>query len=272
MDRFDRGSVVRFFHVDAIDFPKPNRPGIVGMAYQGYLAVYYGSTFKRGGAPRDAIVADPSDSGAASEKDLARCLGIAIDERTHFHGAMTSEVASSSPQLVRIPGKCPNDVLDTLEEQGQQQRLAFLEAWKRASWLQPDVRVGLLSALWWKAKLGLREELALNLLLCEGWALTEISALRRSEIDSTGAWRGSGGECRRLLPRTRLLVERWRADLGPTLGFADIARELEPSWDVLRNTLEKPQKKACPTWERCRQRVPLLRAPLDGLPTLDTKL
>jgi hypothetical protein len=244
---------MRFHHADALENPKPNRPGVVDELRAGRYSVFYGSTFKRGGAPRGAVVADPN--GPPEARDLARCLGRAVDERTLFHGSLVSEVeATAATSRVFPDGRCPNDVLDLLEEQGEECLLAFYEAWDRTRWLAPRVRAGLLQALWWRAPLAPRERLAFTLLLCDGWKLNEISSLRRVDVRA-GTWISSGGQSRRLLPRTHGLLELWQADPDSTLGYGDIASELAPKWELLLNYLDGDQRRVCPKWDAIRQRA-----------------
>lgn len=239
----NRGTVIRFHHWDAVKVPKPNRPGIVDETRWGRHSVFYGSTFKQGGVPRDAIIADPR--GGTVECDLARCLGRIIDERTYFHGSLLSEVdASAKTTQVFGDGRCPNDVLDQLEEQAEDRLVAFGQAWARTGFLAPSVRVSLLDVLWWRTGLPLREELAFTLLLCDGLKLEEIGRLRRSDLCA-----------RRLLPRTQGLLESWKADPDSTLGYVDVDRELEAKWEVLLSHLDRDQRRRCPTWDKIKQRM-----------------
>lgn len=253
MRQLARGAVMRFHHLDALENPKPNRPGIVDETRAGRYSVFYGSTFKRRGAPRGAVVADPGGDGA--ERDLAKCLGRALDERTSFHGSMVSEVeASATTTQVFADGRCPNDVLDTLEEQAEDRLLAFHEAWERMRWLAPRVRAGLLHALWWRAPFEPREQLAFSLLLNDGWNLAEIACLRMAEVRA-GTWMSGSGRPRRLLPRTQGLLELWPGAPDATLGYTDIVRELAPLWEALLSHLDGDQRRGCPKWDAITRRV-----------------
>lgn len=105
-------------------------------------------------------------------------------------------------------------------------------------------RAGRAAALWRRASLTLREELAFTLLLCDGFKLEEIGNLRRSDLAA-----------RRLLPRTRGLLERWQARPEATLGYVDVASELGAKWDALLHHLDSEQRRVCPKWDVIRQRM-----------------
>lgn len=263
------GRVLRFHHLDARNTPKEKRPGIVETTRAGRYAVFYGSTFKRNREPDGSVVADPMPTAKPEELDLAKSLGKPISERTWFHGSMVTEVELSALNTIIDPdGRCPNDILDILEEQGEEQLLAFYEAWSRTAWVQPSVRAGLLYQLWWGDGFSIRDRLALSLLLCDGWNLSEVSSLRKADVTLPGGIVICSGVVRRLLPHTLQLFQQWAAGSNHTLEFVDSGSELAVTWEELRSRLSRNQQKACIKWDDLRQKI---RGTSLGIPQIDAR-
>jgi hypothetical protein len=81
------GALVHFRHWDASRKPKDGRPGVVDRVVSGNFALFYGSTFKRGGYPRDAIEIDPRAEPGTDARELADFVPGFVDEPTFFHGS-----------------------------------------------------------------------------------------------------------------------------------------------------------------------------------------
>jgi hypothetical protein len=236
-----RRAMLRFRHADAVENPKPNRPATVAAApIGGHYLLFYGSTFKHGGSPAGAILADPRAPTTEPAGELARYLGEAIDEPTCFHGSLISETHSSDSSIKPYPTRFPADEFDRLEEQAEGLRLAFAAAWKNLDWLAPKQRAFALDALWWKLEVDAATELALTLLLYDGLTPRQIAAL---------SWGSTGTR----LPRTRSLLEKRRPpgkrDGDPVVD--ESLALLENGWQQLCGLgLRAKPKVHLPGWSR----------------------
>lgn len=119
--------------------------------------------------------------------------------------------------------------------------LAIHQAWQRLNWVLPKVRAQALNAVWWDLKLSLRDELALTLVLYDGYEPAAIAGVNWGELV--------------LLPRTQSLAERYRTQsagsddlvLFDTTEAAMCA--LEPLWNRLGVQLGKGKPKLhLPGW------------------------
>lgn len=242
MGKFDVGAMLHFTHFDAVQKVKL-RPGTIATSPSGgRYPLYYGSTFKRSGCPRDAVIADPNAPPGDEARYLADELGGALDERTYFHGTMMSELESSAEGLRHFPdGRFPNDRLDELAIQAEDHLFAIHAAWRRLNWVGPKERARALNALWWDLKLPLRDELALTLVLYDGYSPAAIAGPNWGDLV--------------LLPRTQSLAERYRsqsagADDSALFDTTQAAKHaLAPLWDQLIGRLGKAKPRVhLPRW------------------------
>jgi integrase len=240
----DPRAMIRFRHMDAVIEPKPDRPATVAERPQGgRISLFYGSTFKQGGAPADAIVVDPRAAEHSDARKLADYIGAPIDEPCCFHGSMMSETHPGDSTVRKFPSKFPIEPHEQLREQAEDLLLAFHRAWGRLSWLLPAQRAFVLNALWWELRLDPIRELALTLLVYDGMRPAELAALTWATPDAT------------LLPRTRGLLarlRRGRAIVADAPIFApDIEQVLAQVWaELCRLGLRKKPRVHLPDWAR----------------------
>lgn len=124
--------MLRFRHADAVIEPKPNRPATIARGPEGgRISLFYGSTYKRGGAPMGTIIVDPTAAKGTESRNLADYIGAAIDEPTCFHGSMMSESHTSDRSIRSFPSTFPIEPYGQLEEQAEDLLLAFHTAWQR---------------------------------------------------------------------------------------------------------------------------------------------
>lgn len=257
------GALVYFHHRDAIDKPKPRRPGVVERLRSATLTLFYGSTFKRGGYPRDAIEADPQGDSGTPARELADYIAGFLDERTFFHGSLVSESPLQDEGLAHFPkASFPNDLLDDLREQAEDRMLAFLDAWERLRWLRPDARARLLDALWWKLHADATTEALLTLVLCDGWVIAELAAVAWRDVDLRMGTAAVAGRTRRLLPHTisvlvRLPTGAREASPWGELDRAAILERLRGGWESLTRLAQPRGRKSStfPSWDQLRVRI-----------------
>ncbi len=254
------GALVHFRHWDAAKQPKAGRPGVVDRAFSGNLALFYGSTFKRGGYPRDAIEIDPGAPQGDTKRELADAMPGFVDEPTFFHGSLLAETPVADEGLKHLAGLgFPNDLVDELQEQAEDRVLGFVKAWTNLTWL--PMRARLLDALWWRAKLEPETELLLTLALCDGWSIAEIENLSWRDIDLQRGIVELGDGQRQLLPHTGgLLAERQRQSKGSPLWTAssrdDIIERLRLGWEALVRAAKPRQRRVSfPPWQRVLAKI-----------------
>jgi hypothetical protein len=240
MGQFDVGAMLHFIHVEAVQKVKTRPATVATPPTGGRYPLFYGSTFKRGSYPRDAIIADPTAPTHDAARDLADELGGAIDERTYFHGTMTSEIESSTRGLRHFAdGRFPNDHLAELEVQAEDHLIAIHKAWHRLDWVLPHARMRALDTLWRELKLSLRDELALTMVLYDGYAPAVIA--------------GADWYRLRLLPRTPSMAQNYRgqsagSDRQVLFRSEDEAtRVLEPLWNQLSVRMRR-ERVHLPPW------------------------
>ncbi len=249
----ERGALIHFTHWDARQERKPGRPGVVADAKTGNLVIYYGSTFKKGGYPKDAIEVSPVAESDSQARELAEQLPGFVDEPTFFHGSLLAE-APIRGEVEHFPGYgFPNDLLDELEEQAEERLVGFLRAWENLRWLPQRARI--LQTLWWTAKLDLETEALLSLALCDGWTLRELEALRWSHIDRREERVRVNGEPRLLLPHTAGLLRRLQLEATGDSVWSTTTREavvqrFYEGWNELAARLPKPGARRLPRWDR----------------------
>lgn len=257
------GALVYFHHRDAIAKPKPRRPGVVEALSWARLTLFYGSTFKRGGYPRDAIEANPRGDPGTPARELADYLAGFIDEPTFFHGSLVSETSLQDEGLKHFPqASFPNDLLDDLREQAEDRLLAFLDAWKRLGWLQPDSRARLLDALWWRLHADATTQALVTLVLCDGWTITEIAAVVWRDVDLREGAAAVAGRPRRLLPHTASVLRRLPAGDPGASPWGDLDRDailekLRLGWESLTRLAQPKGRKSSmfPRWDQVRSRI-----------------
>lgn len=254
------GALVRFTHWDARREPKRKRPGVVADCKTGNLVLYYGSTFKRGGYPKDAIEVSPSAELGSQARKLADELPGFVDEPTFFHGSLLAEGPLRGGDVVHLPALgFPNDLLDDLEEQAEDRLVAFLRAWEALRWLPQRARI--LQALWWGPRqLDLETSALLSLALCDGWTLRELEALRWSHVARRDDRVSVNGQSRVLLPHTagllRQLQRETKSDEVWTPATREaIAKRLEGGWNELAAQLPKAEARRLPRWDRVLTRI-----------------
>ena len=245
----DPGALIHFRQWDAVRKPKPGRPGVVDRVFSGNLAIFYGSTFKRGGYPRDAIEISPRADEGTPPRDLADYLPGFVDEPTFFHGSLVAETPLRDGDLKHIAGiGFPNDLLEDLQEQAEERMLGFVAAWKNMSWLA--ARSQILDALWWRTDLDTETETLMTLVLCDGWSLSEVEAITWRDLDLRRHVACVGRATRWLLPHTAgLLVELQRASAGNSPwtweSREDMIEKFRLGWEALA-TVAKPRGRRSP--------------------------
>lgn len=257
------GALVYFHHRDAIDKPKARRPGVVEGLRSAALTLFYGSTFKRGGHPRDVIEANPRAEPGTPARELADYLGGFVDEPTFFHGSLVSESPLQDEGVTHFPkASFPNDLLDDLREQAEDRMLAFLDAWERLRWLRPDARARLLDALWWKLRADAVTEALLTLIVCDGWTFAELAAVTWRDVDLREGTIAVAGQSRRLLPHTASVVARLDAGRRGGSLWGDLEREailekLRAGWEALTRLAQPKGRKTSlfPSWDQVRSRI-----------------
>lgn len=254
------GALVRFRHWDAKQKPKARRPGVVERVFSGNLALFYGSTFKRGGYPHDAIEVDPAAAEGTPSRALADYLPGFVDEPTFLHGSLLAETPLRDEGLVHIPGLAfPNDLLEDLEQQAEDRILGFMTAWTNMSWLV--ARAQLLDALWWRTGLGIETETLLTLVLCDGWSIAEVEAIRWRDLDLRRHVAKVEGTERWLLPHTAGLLAELRRDRARDSPWTppsrdEITKKLRGGWDALV-AVAKPRgrRSSFPSWDQVLTKI-----------------
>jgi hypothetical protein len=249
------GALVHFRHWDAVRKPKDGRPGVVDRNFSGNLAIFYGSTFKRGGYPQDAIEINPRANTGTRPRDLADHLPGFVDEPTFFHGSLVAETPLRDPGLEHIAGLAfPNDLLEDLQEQAEERVLGFVTAWRNMAWLA--ARSQLLDALWWRTKLDTETETMLTLVLCDGWSINEVEGITWGDLDlrrHVAQIRGAG---RWLLPHTAgLLAEVRRGSAGnspwTSSSREEMIEKLRQGWGALVAAAKpRGRRSPFPSWDQ----------------------
>ena len=256
----ERGALVRFTHWDARREPKRKRPGVVADCKTGNQVLYYGSTFKKGGYPKDAIEVSPSAELGSLARELADELPGFVDEPTFFHGSLLAEGPLRGGDVVHVPRLgFPNDLLDDLEEQAEDRLVGFFRAWAALRWLPPRARM--LQALWWGPKqLDLETSALLSLALCDGWTLHELEALRWSHLARQEDRVRVNDESRFLLPHTAGLLRQLQLDAKSDEVWTAASREaivkrLQEGWNGLAAQLPKAEARRLPRWDQVLTRI-----------------
>jgi len=214
------------------------------------------NTFKSGGYPRDAIEIDPRADPNTDARQLADHLPGFVDEPTFFHGSLVAETPLRDPHVRHLPDiNFPSDRLEDLQEQAEERILGFVAAWKRLAWL--PARAQLLDALWWKAKLDLKTETLLTLVLCDGWSVQDVKILAWHDLDIRRGVSRVDGEERWILPHTLGLLatmKRQSKGGGPWISVPreDMVEMLRIGWLALVTAAKPSGRKTSPfpKWEQ----------------------
>lgn len=256
----ESGAIVLFTHWDAVQTRKAGRPGVVDRLFAGNISIFYGSTFKRGGYPRDAIEVSPHAEPGSAARQLSNLLPGFVDEPTFFHGSLVAETSLRAKELKHLRGLgFPSDLLEDLQEQAEERLVGFLVAWNNMSWLA--ARSQILDALWWRARVGAEVEALLTLLLCDGWTVEEVESISWRDVDLGRRVASVRGKDRWLLPRTAGLLaalRRQSTTQGPSSAANrdELLEKLCVGWEaIVAAAKSRGRRSSLPTWTHVRAKI-----------------